>query len=642
MRCTRTHFSVDNIYRSLMWPVDRAQPHEAAVTSQPGSEVPLATPVDPTTCTIVLMPANSEQFVVKLPQGAGSESVPLDHDPPLDVVVRLPNDSPPESEKTATESIDPEHLQSSPTGPSLDAVAHPLHPASQSRAPSNGPPDVEQQQEKVDSLNQPSIISEECIEPSGSNSTTHEVAVSDNTGLLMPATASPPLKALEQPLSQRPRRDKTSGRNSRHNKNGMATQRSKNTVGPKPPSSAAARTESKQPLGRSPARANIVQNLSHDNTIPALIPVNPISARPTKKPVGNIPPNPKTRACAVPVVAVPVAVPATAVERDPAVVAAQLHSGSSPFLAQHSATSQQMTARSSPTPLRNTPVSQSSHPRALHDQSSHPRHLHSPTDELVVTVMDSTQVTVSGGFSIPRIVTKLESLWFTIENVPATMELAAIERIVSPFGEVKGVRLRAVKQSDNPAPRIIEVQMATYREAVSAIHGLDGREILGQCLAVHLSLARSLSKRMIRDTYVHVFWPVPSKTGYAGYSDMKAAQKAVSKADGSTMRNHWITANVYEGIPILGAHNVRFTGLPTDVGAKFWNKFGPTEGTMFERPNYQAPEFGVPAVRRTLECFGKITDFNVVPPSLQGRLSFEYGATSNLPMSPPPLASSIE
>ncbi|KAH9057949.1 hypothetical protein EDB83DRAFT_1037747 [Lactarius deliciosus] len=259
MRCTRTHFSVDNIYRSLMWPVDRAQSHEAAVTPQLGSEVPLATPVDPTTGAIVPMPADSEQFVVKLPQGAGSESVPLDHDPPLDVVVRLPNDSPPESEATATESIDPEHLQSSPTGPSLDAVAHPLHPASQSRAPSDGPLDVERQQEKADSPSRPSIVSEECppTEPSGSNSPT-EVAVSDNTSLLMPATASPPLKALEQPSSQRPRRDKTSGRNNRPTyKKGMATQhRSKDTVGPKSPSSAAAR---KQPLERSPAPANIAQ-----------------------------------------------------------------------------------------------------------------------------------------------------------------------------------------------------------------------------------------------------------------------------------------------------------------------------------------------------------------------------------------------
>ncbi|KAH9055248.1 hypothetical protein EDB87DRAFT_1341975 [Lactarius vividus] len=43
MRCTRTHFSVGNIYRSLMWPVDRAQPREVAVTPQLGPEVPLTT-----------------------------------------------------------------------------------------------------------------------------------------------------------------------------------------------------------------------------------------------------------------------------------------------------------------------------------------------------------------------------------------------------------------------------------------------------------------------------------------------------------------------------------------------------------------------------------------------------------------------
>ncbi|KAH8992261.1 hypothetical protein EDB86DRAFT_1495914 [Lactarius hatsudake] len=114
MKCTRTHFSVDNIYRSLMWPVDRA------VAPQLGSEGPLATPVDPTTRAFV----SSEQFVVKLPQGAGSKSVPLDdHDSP---VVRLPNDSPLRAKRQRP-------------GP---AVAHPLHSASQSRTPSNGPLDV--------------------------------------------------------------------------------------------------------------------------------------------------------------------------------------------------------------------------------------------------------------------------------------------------------------------------------------------------------------------------------------------------------------------------------------------------------------------------------------------------------------------
>ncbi|KAH9073557.1 hypothetical protein EDB83DRAFT_2358384 [Lactarius deliciosus] len=109
MKCTRAHFSVDNVYRSLMWPVDRA------VAPQLGSEVPSATPVDPTTCAFVPTPANGEQFVVKLPR---SKAVPLDdHDSPLDV---SPNDSPLRAKQRRP-------------GPSRD----PLHSASQSRTPSN-------------------------------------------------------------------------------------------------------------------------------------------------------------------------------------------------------------------------------------------------------------------------------------------------------------------------------------------------------------------------------------------------------------------------------------------------------------------------------------------------------------------------
>ncbi|KAH9174701.1 hypothetical protein EDB89DRAFT_462865 [Lactarius sanguifluus] len=234
------------------------------------------------------------------------------------------------------------------------------------------------------------------------------------------------------------------------------------------------------------------------------------------------------------------------------------------------------------------------------------------------SVMDDTEVTLSGGFSVTKIVTGFESLWFTIENIPVSTQRAALEHIVSPFGEVKDVRLRDENQSDDPAHGVFEVQMATYREVVYAINGLDGSEIRGQRLAVYLSLDQKPSKRILRDTYVRVSWPAPGKTGYAGYSTMKAAQKAVAKADGYTVRNHWITAKIYEGIPIVGAYNVRFTGLPTDAEAKFLNKFEPTEGTMFERPNYQAPKFGALAVRRTLESFGKIADFHVIPPPYKG------------------------
>ena len=53
------------------------------------------------------MPANNEQPDVKQSQGAGpAEPIPLDGDPPLDVVVRLPTVSPSDRETTPTESID--------------------------------------------------------------------------------------------------------------------------------------------------------------------------------------------------------------------------------------------------------------------------------------------------------------------------------------------------------------------------------------------------------------------------------------------------------------------------------------------------------------------------------------------------------
>src|SRR6266851_1976663 len=222
--------------------------------------------------------------------------------------------------------------------------------------------------------------------------------------------------------------------------------------------------------------------------------------------------------------------------------------------------------------------------------------------------MDSTHVAFSAGFTIEKISTGFESLWFVIEGVPESVGRTEIKRLASRFGVVQDVRIS--KQSDKP----ISVQMTSYREVVQAINELDGKDHFGRRIDVQLSLGKKLSKRMLRDNYVRVSWPVPCKAGYAGYTTLEAAQNAVSKADGKTVRGYWITASMYESIPIIDAYNVRFTGLPPWVEGDFLDKFGPSEGTMLERPNYQAPGFGVPAVRKTLESFGKITQFHVVPP----------------------------
>jgi hypothetical protein len=235
-----------------------------------------------------------------------------------------------------------------------------------------------------------------------------------------------------------------------------------------------------------------------------------------------------------------------------------------------------------------------------------------PSDETALTVMESTQVRFTAGFSIQTIVTGFQSLWFVIDDVPVSVGRNAIEQLVAPYGKARDVRFSHERQSDTST--VASVQMADYRQAVRAINGLDGTDAFGRRISVQLSLGKNRTKRMLRDNYVKVTWPLPCKAGYAGYSTLAAAQEAVSRADGKTERGYWITASIYQSIPIIDAYNVRFMGLPPGVEQKFLNRFGPSEGTMMERPNFQAPEFGVPAVRRTLESFGKILQFQVVPP----------------------------
>jgi IBR (half RING finger) domain-containing protein len=255
------------------------------------------------------------------------------------------------------------------------------------------------------------------------------------------------------------------------------------------------------------------------------------------------------------------------------------------------------------------PSLQVSLPSDLQEQSPPPRYTR--PDEMSLSVMESTEVLFSSGFAVEKITTGFESRWFVIEDVPITVDRTAIERLVAPFGEAQDIRFRDERRGD--ASRAVNVRMATYHEAVRAVNGLDGNDAFDHCISAQLSMSKRITKRMFRDS-VEVRWPVPCKAGYAGYSTLEAAQSAVSKADGTTERGHWITASMYQSIPFIDDYNVRFTGLPPEVDQKFLEKFGPSGDTMLERPNYQAREFGIPAIRNTLASFGKITRFKVAPP----------------------------
>lgn len=245
------------------------------------------------------------------------------------------------------------------------------------------------------------------------------------------------------------------------------------------------------------------------------------------------------------------------------------------------------------------------------EQPPPPRY--TPGGGITLPVIECTNVKFSDGFSIEKITTGFESLWFVIEDVRESVDRSEIKRLAAPFGVVQDVRFRDEKQSDKSVSRTASVQMSSYREVIQAVNGLDGQDALGQRISCQLSLGKRRSN-MLRDNFVRVSWPTPSKVGYAGYSTLEAAQKAVSKADGKTVRGCWITASIYQTIPIIDAYNVRFMGLPPSAGREFLDKFGPSEGTMLERPNYIAPDFGETAVRKTLANFGKIASWAVTPP----------------------------
>ena len=299
------------------------------------------------------------------------------------------------------------------------------------------------------------------------------------------------------------------------------------------------------------------------------------------------------------------------VDRDPAVIVASIGNVPSLPVTPFPLYSQRKDPSSIPSVHPDTRPSRPHIPGKAEEQPPLPLPRHTPGGVITLSVIESTNVKFSDGFTIEKIGTGFDSLWFVIEDVPESMGRREIERLAAPFGVVQDVRFRDEKQSGS---RTASVQMSSYHEVVQAVNGLDGQDALGHRISCQLSLGKRLSKRMLRDNCVRVSWPTPCKAGYAGYSTLEAAEKAVSKANGKTVQGYWITATIYQSIPIIDAYNVRFTGLPPLAGREFLDKFGPSEGTMLERPNYSASDFGEAAVRKTLASFGKIARWDMASP----------------------------
>lgn len=237
----------------------------------------------------------------------------------------------------------------------------------------------------------------------------------------------------------------------------------------------------------------------------------------------------------------------------------------------------------------------------------------SPPETVTIPVHDYMRVVLGPGFDVRSVRTGTESNWVALSNVPADVSQSELERVLTPFGKPVEVRLR--EKSVRPtASYSAVVQMEEASQVSAVVEALDGVEIFGARIHAQVSLGRTRYHNQLRNQAIHISWEVPLSTGYAGYDTPEEAQKAVTLADGFTMRKqYWVTASLYEGIPVVGAYNVRFTGLPPDVQGKDLAPFGKTENTMFERPIAPLANFGIPAVQRLLSELGPMSSFENSP-----------------------------
>ena len=162
-----------------------------------------------------------------------------------------------------------------------------------------------------------------------------------------------------------------------------------------------------------------------------------------------------------------------AVERDPAIIVASIGSNLLFPVEPCPPYSQQKDPSAIPIIQADTPSLQAHAPPKSQELPQLPRY--TPPDGIIkLTLMDSTHVAFSAGFTIEKISTGFESLWFVIEGIPESVGRTEIKQLASRFGVVQDVRIP--KQSDKP----ISVQMTSYREVVQAINELDGKDHFGR------------------------------------------------------------------------------------------------------------------------------------------------------------------
>lgn len=222
-------------------------------------------------------------------------------------------------------------------------------------------------------------------------------------------------------------------------------------------------------------------------------------------------------------------------------------------------------------------------------------------------------MTFSSGFGVVQVITSFESRQIILENVPPTVAPVDITTTLQAmFGEIVAV-LPGDHRDSSPVWR---VTFAQADAAVEAARALNGSCLFGVQVTARISAKKStgIGGGTLYDGDVLFELPTPRLTAYIGFETKEQAEKAISLANRKEIKGMWVTAEMYKGIPMVGAFNVRIEGLHPDSKVKDLERFGKFEAHMWERPKYKSMSGAIQGLRHKLLQHDERVTINVLPP----------------------------
>lgn len=213
-------------------------------------------------------------------------------------------------------------------------------------------------------------------------------------------------------------------------------------------------------------------------------------------------------------------------------------------------------------------------------------------EELTLTLLQSTRVTIGRGLQILNVSTSFESNMVIFGNLPAIISESDLRSIGDPFGKILSVECWQLQ-----TPKLTSLAKLMYEspfEAAAAIAALNGSmQFFAKITAQPYHIDKAEVGRL-RANLVRIDIPAPGMVVFTGYENSEEAEKVVAAMHGTTISNHVIAAHLHHGMPKAGLFTVKIEGLPYQTSEKKIRTFGgvrskPTPGDiLIKDPAYKS------------------------------------------------------